>query len=79
MAILSSRAGRVIPALIPMKLTITINLDNAAFGDDDTGRAYETARILSTLADDLIRRTFEALPLNLRDVNGNKVGKAVVK
>lgn len=55
-----------------MKLTIEIELDNAAF--DEHGTTTETGRILRDLA---IRMEDGALlPLTLRDHNGNKVGTA---
>ena len=52
--------------------TLTIATDNAAFTDDPTA---ETARILRCLADRLEGASpDEDYPL--RDLNGNRVGKA---
>ena len=51
-----------------MRAEITINMDNAAFDDDG-----ELARILRRLADDLGTQK-RALIMNLRDINGNRVG-----
>lgn len=56
-----------------MKATISINANNAAFKNE---AGTETARILRQLADDLEGR--DLLPgesTNLRDINGNKVGR----
>jgi len=61
-----------------MQYNIKIDMDNAAFEDDNTG---EIARILRELAD-RITRGGELLPgdrENLRDINGNTVGAAAVK
>jgi len=55
-----------------MKLTIEIDLDNAAFAED---RAEELARILNLLAYRLPDRP-QSAPINLYDVNGNNVGHA---
>ena len=64
-----------------MKLKITINMENAAFSNDDndstSGR--EAARILRELADDFAAR--DLLPdesIVLMDINGNKCGQAKV-
>ena len=59
-----------------MKLTIEIDLDNAAFADLNDG-THEVARILL----DIIERIPEPLDqtdgdLSLHDVNGNHVGFA---
>lgn len=59
-----------------MRLTITIAMDNAAFGETEAERSSEVARILDGFAEDL-RGGFPAVPgasLPLRDVNGNHVG-----
>lgn len=59
-----------------MKLTITIDLDNAAFED---GGAEEVARILASVAEripDPLRSTDG--PLNLHDANGNHCGAAEI-
>lgn len=56
-----------------MKLKIEIKTDNAAFSDDVT---FECARILRELADRMTHASpDEDYPL--RDLNGNKVGRAV--
>lgn len=62
-----------------MKLTITIQMDNAAFEDSNAGP--EVARILRNLADDMDEGgslTSPGAHATLRDINGNTVGKAKV-
>lgn len=65
-----------------MKLTITIQCDNDAFSSEkggDSEPGTEVARILRELADNYQER--DLLPgetANLRDINGNTVGKAKV-
>ena len=54
-----------------MKVTIEINMDNAAFDDGHNGRS-EVARILRRLADDVLRRS--CTDMTIRDINGNSVG-----
>jgi len=56
-----------------MKLTININMDNAAFEDGD-----ELSRILRTVAFEL-EDHYEPDERNIRDINGNKVGKWVIE
>lgn len=56
------------------ELTIEMSLDNAAFADDP---APEIARILRQLADKLEGRGIDDEIL-LWDINGNRVGKAVI-
>lgn len=57
------------------KLTVTIEMGNAAFAEDAEA---EAGRILRGLAERLIRGGFpDALPL--RDFNGNTVGRAVIE
>ncbi|MFT3991217.1 MAG: hypothetical protein QM680_07385 [Luteolibacter sp.] len=57
-------------------IRIEINTDNAAFDPDGReGWRSETAWILHDLADRIL--TGHALPIVLRDYNGNRVGKAV--
>lgn len=62
-----------------MKMKIAIDLGNAAFSDGNSG--HECARILRELADKIewfdIARPDPNLS-NLRDINGNTVGKATV-
>lgn len=60
-----------------MAFTLTIDTDNAAFGeDDDLDRADEVARILHQLADHL-GEAVGFLPAGdaVRDINGNTVGR----
>jgi hypothetical protein len=56
------------------ELTIEMNLDNAAFEGDP---APEITRILRQLADKIEERGIYDEIL-LRDINGNRVGKAVI-
>lgn len=56
-----------------MKATLTISMDNAAFGDDP---AAELARILRDLADRVERVNPENI--SVRDANGNKVGELTI-
>lgn len=61
-----------------MKLTVTIEMDNAAFGDDNGGN--EAARILCEIAKE-IGVYGNILPGSYkppRDYNGNKVGTVEV-
>lgn len=64
-----------------MKLTITINMDNAAFGgeDEELYNGTEVARILGRLAklmrSDNLRDGYRQ---PLIDINGNAVGEAEV-
>ena len=60
-----------------MTLTITIKMDNAAFGDTDESRKVEAGRILKEYAAKLICGV-STNTHNLRDINGNAVGSAVV-
>lgn len=60
-----------------MRLTITIDLDNAAFADD-IGDPNEVRRILNDAADRIDIHRPQSAPINLRDFNGNHVGTAVV-
>lgn len=56
-----------------MKMTITIQMDNAAFEDNQGG---EVARILRELASKIDGdSSLEGVYYNLRDINGNKVGE----
>ena len=56
-----------------MKLKLTLEMDNAAFDDGNSGRT-ETARILSRLADQLERNPGQTEG-RLLDANGNTVGQ----
>ena len=58
-----------------MKLTITINMDNSAFDDGNSG-GDEVSRILFDLADSFQDDGPRDLPI--LDSNGNTVGKAQV-
>lgn len=62
-----------------MKITITINCDNAAFGDDP---GPEAGRILARVAREFAAYGVDKLPpgnlKTLRDINGNTVGKVEV-
>jgi hypothetical protein len=66
-----------INTLKKMKLTIEINMDNAAF---EPNNGTEAARVLRELADVIddksVSQSFEMQAL--RDVNGNRVGEAKV-
>lgn len=59
-----------------MTLTITINLDNAAFGETDYERSAECARILRELAGQIARGLGPTIDESesVRDINGNRVG-----
>lgn len=66
-----------------MELRITIDMDNEAFGEDEITMGVEVGRILRILkryAEELHGGGTIAgrLNQNLMDVNGNKVGKAMV-
>lgn len=63
-----------------MQVTITINCDNAAFGDTDESRGYELRDILESLAERLSRYGFDESYNNLkiRDSNGNTVGQLTI-
>lgn len=58
-----------------MKFTLEIECDNAAFEDDAT---VEIARILRQLAESVpnLAGTYGFIPL--RDINGNRVGRAAL-
>ena len=57
-----------------MAFTVRIKTDNAAFDSQASGdRGYEVARILRALATRIEAGSNEE---NLRDINGNAVGKA---
>ena len=59
-----------------MQLKLTINLDNAAFGDE---AGTEVARILRELADDLDGHNCVIGERHvIFDANGNRVGEAKV-
>ena len=56
-----------------MKLTVEIDLDNAAFDEDVF---EEMARILSEVVDEMAWKRACDPKITLRDANGNKVGFA---
>ena len=58
-----------------MKATITVNMENAAFEENEAGT--ELARILRGLADDL-EGHHQLEGVTLRDFNGNRVGALVI-
>lgn len=64
-----------------MTLTITIEMDNEAFGESGMDRAQEVFRVLNDLTGRLYPETFEdgadSYDRNgkLRDINGNTVGE----
>ena len=59
-----------------MKIEITFDCDNAAFGEPDTGAfGYEVAAILREAAEKF-EQGYATFPL--RDSNGNTVGRAAL-
>jgi hypothetical protein len=65
------------------KFTLMVELDNAAFGDDDLSREWELRRILRDAEGQLkamgIREFAAPWPGDLNDYNGNNVGGFVVE
>ena len=63
-----------------MKFKVTISMDNAAF---DEVPGAEVSRILIKLAGEILQSPklgeLEAGPYRLKDINGNKVGRAYVE
>jgi len=60
-----------------MKLIITINLENAAFEDNE---GTEAARILKNFASQIEDTAILGdLSTGLKDLNGNAVGRAIVR
>lgn len=55
-----------------MPFVLTIETENAAFGDDGCGAAMEVARILDDVADRLRGMEYEG---TCCDTNGNTVGR----
>jgi len=55
-----------------MRLTIVIDMDNAAF--EDNGRRYEVEQILNKIVNKMALLSVDKI--NLRDSNGNTVGYA---
>ena len=54
------------------KMTITLEMDNSAFGEDH--KQFEVARILVDLATKIMKRGY---PHKLMDVNGNTCGMVI--
>ena len=60
------------------KVTITINTDNAAFGETPCDKAQEVSLILNKLADSIFSYDrWNTDTQILRDTNGNKVGTVI--
>ncbi len=59
-----------------MEFSLSINIDNAAFGDYPE---VEIARILREFADDITCYTRNLDDTSMVDINGNKVGKTKVE
>ena len=57
-----------------MNVTITVNMDNAAFGDTAEDQKDELNRVLTTAMD----KFNGSDDVTLRDFNGNVVGKLTV-
>jgi hypothetical protein len=68
-----------------MTFTLTINTDNAAFGETPEEMREETARILRQVADRMsTNEVYSSLRYGdfyetVRDLNGNDVGRAAFK
>lgn len=61
-----------------MDFSVQFCTDNAAFADGDAG--YEIARILRDLADKIEENGLvEGVVQRIRDINGNRVGYAVLQ
>ncbi len=60
-----------------MKLLVKLNMDNEAFADG--AFPAEAARILRKLAATILSEDARFENCNLRDINGNKVGTAVLE
>lgn len=58
---------------------LAINVDAAAFGDNDMDRREEVARILEDAARKVRNGDIANHYVNLYDYNGNAVGKAAFK
>lgn len=57
-----------------MTLTIKIEMDNAAFGNDDYSRETEIKRILKSVCWQMEGQTAAGSSFSLHDLNGNKCG-----
>lgn len=63
-----------------MHARISIDMDNAAFGDDGIDRGSELARILRGLAEEFDGGGVRTgMNYHLRDLNGNTVGCARIE
>jgi hypothetical protein len=61
-----------------MRFVINVRVDNAAFEGDE--REHELARILSELAERLSKMPLTVdMPIRLSDINGNRVGYAILE
>jgi hypothetical protein len=56
-----------------MKLTIALEMDSAAFGNDNAERGQEAARILRVIASQIEHGTGDGDKMKVRDHNGNYV------
>lgn len=61
-----------------MTITVTIETDNAAFGEYGESVSPEVSRILSGVVPRLEREHYTSGEYLLRDIFGNPVGKIVV-
>lgn len=57
-----------------MRFNLSFNCDNAAFGEDETERAWEVCRILQKTARMIEESGLEEGPIAILDANGNRVG-----
>ena len=63
-----------------MKLTITMNLDNDAFGDNADDRAQEIVDQLKRLSKKLVEYGATGdTKWQIHDANGNKVGRLTIR
>lgn len=58
-----------------MRLNVQITMDNAAFGETDTERCEEAARILEQAAGKVREMGVTKNQVRLQDCNGNTVGE----
>lgn len=61
-----------------MRLTIVIDTDNAAFGENEDRMASETSRILRALSEAVLYEGSAIDGRYLMDINGNKVGQITI-
>lgn len=57
-----------------MRFTLSFDCNNAAFGEDETERAWEVCRILQKAARTIEEIGLEDGPVTILDANGNRVG-----